>query len=101
MKQRLHVVMAWAHGYRMANPVNVVPFLLPQQPSKTVGPLIIPPCLGVDIPAFVATQCRGTQSDVSRRLLEFMILTACRSVEERWHDLGRNRLEACCLDHSG
>ncbi|MEG1089761.1 MAG: integrase arm-type DNA-binding domain-containing protein [Acinetobacter sp.] len=38
VKQRIHAVMqwGWAHGYCIANPVDVVGHLLPQQPSANI-----------------------------------------------------------------
>lgn len=38
VKQRLNAVMAWgwAHGHCVANPVDVVTHLLPQQPTKAI-----------------------------------------------------------------
>lgn len=86
LKQRLHAVMAWgwAHGYCAANPVDVVTHLLPQQPGKTVRTQHHPAMPWQDIPTMIATHFRkGSVHDISRNMLEFLILTACRSGEVR------------------
>lgn len=86
VKQRLHAVMAWgwAHGFIQANPVDVVTHLLPQQPSKAVRTQHQPAMPWKDIPAFVKGNLADAgEFDVSRRMLLFLILTACRSGEVR------------------
>ncbi len=86
VKQRLHAVMAWAwaHGYTSANPVDVVSHLLPVQPSKSVRVEHQPAMPWRDIPAFVQKHLKTAQRfDVTRSMLEFLILTACRSGEVR------------------
>nr|WP_279488055.1 hypothetical protein [Aeromonas veronii] len=88
VKQRLHAVMAWAwawaHGHCQANPVDVVSHLLPLQPSKAVRKEHQPAMPWRDIPAFVQLHLRTAQRyDVTRLMLEFLILTACRSGEVR------------------
>ncbi|MEH6459750.1 tyrosine-type recombinase/integrase [Chitinimonas sp. JJ19] len=83
VKQRLHAVMAWswARGHCKANPVDVVDYLLPQQPSKVEHQPAMP---WRDIPAFVQQHLRQTiRGDVTRPMLEFLILTAARSGEVR------------------
>jgi integrase len=86
VKQRIHAVMAWgwAHGYCQSNPVDVVTHLLPQQPGKAIRTQHHPAMPWRDVPAFVKTHLKaGARPDVSRSLLEFVILTACRSGEAR------------------
>lgn len=86
VKQRIHAVMAWgwAHGYCQSNPVDVVTHLLPQQPGKAIRTQHHPAMPWRDIPAFVNTHLKSTtRPDLSRSLLEFVILTACRSGEAR------------------
>ncbi|MFZ6658112.1 tyrosine-type recombinase/integrase [Undibacterium sp. TJN19] len=86
LKQRLHAVMAWgwAHEYCQSNPVTVVNHLLPQQPGKSVRTKHHPAMPWKDIPAFVAKHLHGTERyDVTRPMLEFLILTAARSGEVR------------------
>ncbi|EPC1626353.1 tyrosine-type recombinase/integrase [Yersinia enterocolitica] len=86
VKQRLHAVMAWgwAHGHCTANPVDVVVHLLPQQPSKLTRTEHQPAMPWRDIPAFINTHVRNAKRfDVTRSLLEMVILTACRSGEVR------------------
>ncbi|MCX4146886.1 MULTISPECIES: tyrosine-type recombinase/integrase [Paraburkholderia] len=86
VKQRMQAVMAWgwAHGYCNANPVDVVDLLLPQQPGKAVRTQHQPAMPWRVIPAFVGKHLRGAHRyDVTRPMLEFLILTACRSGEVR------------------
>lgn len=85
-KQRIHTVMAWgwAHGYCSANPVDVVSHLLPQQPSASLRRVHQPAMPWKKIPLFQANHLdRKEKYDVSRAILTFVILTACRSGEAR------------------
>ncbi|WP_415999632.1 tyrosine-type recombinase/integrase [Citrobacter portucalensis] len=85
-KQRIHTVMAWgwAHGYCSANPVDVVSHLLPQQTSASLRRVHQPAMPWKNIPLFIATHLdRKEKYDVSRAILTFVILTACRSGEAR------------------
>ena len=86
IKQRIHAVMswAWAHGFCQFNPVDVVEHLLAQQPKKSVRTQHHPAIPWRDIPAFVKEYlCSESAQDVTKALLEFIILTACRSGEAR------------------
>lgn len=86
VKQRIHAVMAWgwAHGHCQANPVDVVGHLLPQQPGKAIRTQHHPAMPWRDIPDFIQKHLRpGNRPEVTRTLLEFIILTACRSGEAR------------------
>ncbi len=85
IKQRIHVVIdwAWAHGYCSSNPVDVVSHLLPQQPSKSIRQEHQPAMPWRLIPGFVTKYMRSDNIDVTRSILEFLILTACRSGEVR------------------
>lgn len=86
VKQRLHAVMAWswAHGHSSANPVEVVGHLLPVQQEKAVRTRHQPAMPWRDIPEFVTTRLRNApQYDVTRPMLELLILTAVRSGEVR------------------
>lgn len=86
VKQRIHAVMSWgwAHGHCQSNPVDVVGHLLPQQPGKAVRTQHHPAMPWRDIPDFVKTYLRpSNRPEVTRTLLEFIILTACRSGEAR------------------
>ena len=93
VKQRMHAVMAWgwAHGHCQSNPVDVVGHLLAQQPGKTVRAKHFPAMPWRDIPKFVQQELRATnRAEVTRTLLEFVILTACRSGEARgmtWNEV--------------
>lgn len=85
VKQRIHAVMGWgwAHGYCQSNPVDVVSHLLPQQQGKAVRTNHHPAMPWRQIPAFITDLRSGQREEVTRTLLEFVILTACRSGEAR------------------
>lgn len=95
VKQRIHAVMAWgwAHGHCQSNPVDVVGHLLAQQPGKAIRTTHHPAMPWRDIPEFVQTHLKpGKRPDVTRTLLEFLILTASRSGEVRgmtWAEVDR------------
>ena len=86
VKQRIHAVMAWgwAHGYCQGNPVDVVNKLLPSQPSKAIRVQHQPAMPWREVPEFVKANVNVEQHyDVTRAILLFVILTACRSGEAR------------------
>lgn len=86
VKQRIHAVMAWgwAHGHCLSNPVDVVEHLLAQQPGKAIRTQHHPAMPWRDIPVFVQKHLRtSNRPEVSRSLLELVLLTACRSGEAR------------------
>ncbi len=86
LKQRLHAVMAWgwAHGYAQSNPVDVVAHLLPPLPSKAIRQAHQPAMDWRLIPLFIQEHIRNHGPyEVTPKLLEFLILTACRSGEVR------------------
>ncbi|SMC28469.1 Integrase [Andreprevotia lacus DSM 23236] len=86
VKQRIHAVMSWgwAHRYCTANPVDVVDHLLPQQPGKAIRTQHQPAMPWREIPDFVAAHLGSdNRLDVTRVMLEFLILTASRSGEVR------------------
>lgn len=86
VKQRIHAVMAWgwAHQHCQSNPVDVVSHLLPSQPALSIRVAHQPAMPWKDIPAFYIAHLKSAkQYDVSRAMLEFLILTACRSGEVR------------------
>ena len=69
LKQRLHAVMAWgwAHGFNQANPVDVVPHLLPGQPSKTIRQEHQPAMPWKIAPSFIREELHWPRpDDVSR-----------------------------------
>lgn len=84
VKQRIHVVMqwGWAHGFCVANPVDVVDHLLPHQ---TRGRDEHQPAMPWrQLPLFVATSVYTDEPyNVTRALLLMVILTATRSGEAR------------------
>ena len=86
VKQRIHAVMSWcwAHGFCSSNPVDVVEHLLPKQESKMLRTVHQPAMRWQDIPEFVKEHVAiNDKSNVTRSLLEFLILTASRSGEAR------------------
>lgn len=86
VKQRIHAVMSWgwAHGHCQSNPVDVVNHLLAQQPGKAIRTQHHPAMPWREIPEFVKTHLQpGKRPDVTRSVLEFLILTASRSGEVR------------------
>ncbi len=85
VKQRCHTVMKWCWAQEMVkgNPVDVVDHLLPQQPGKRERTTHQPSMPWRDIPTFVQGVLHAGASNVTRALLEFVILTAARSGEAR------------------
>lgn len=86
IKQRIHKVMqwAWAHGFCSANPVDVVDHLLPQQVSVSIRTEHQPAMPWKVIPLYIASRVyTEDRYNVTRGLLLFVILTACRSGEAR------------------
>lgn len=86
VRQRLHAVMSWgwAHGHCSANPVDVVNHLLPQRPGKALRTEHQPAMPWRDIPKFVSDNLKnGSRPDVTRPMMELLILTAARSGEIR------------------
>jgi len=86
VKQRVHAVMSWgwAHGHCIANPVDVVNHLLPQQPGKSIRTEHQPAMPWREIPKFVRDKLRSaSRNDVTRPMMELLILTAVRSGEIR------------------
>lgn len=86
VKQRIHAVMSWgwAHGYCQSNPADVADRLLPAQPSKSVRTKHQPAMPWRDIPAFYAEHLQNAaRYDVTRSMLELLILTSIRSGEIR------------------
>lgn len=96
VKQRIHAVMAWgwAHGHCVSNPVDVVSHLLPAQPGKAVRTQHQPAMPWREIPEFFCKSLRsGNRYDVTRPMLEVLILTAVRSGEVRgmrWTEVDLN-----------
>jgi integrase len=85
VKQRCHAVMKWcmARGLVQGNPLDVVDHLLPPQPGKRERTTHQPSMPWRGIPNFVQLRLRGGATNVTRALLEFVILTAARSGEAR------------------
>ncbi len=85
VNQRCHTVMkwCWAQGLVKGNPLDVVDHLLPQQPGKRERTTRQPSMPWRDIPAFVERALHTGAWNVTRALLEFVILTAARSGEAR------------------
>jgi integrase len=96
VKQRCRAVMkwCWAQGMVSANPVDVVDHLLPHQPGKRERTTHQPSMPWRDIPAFVERTLTTGPSNVTRALLEFVVLTAARSGEARAMTWGEVDLDA-------
>jgi len=84
VKQRCHAVMKWCFANELVsgNPVDLVDKLLPKQPSPSSRVQHQPSMPWRDIPQFIKAEV-STGSNVTRSLLEFIILTAVRSGEAR------------------
>ncbi|WP_250276061.1 phage integrase central domain-containing protein [Escherichia coli] len=97
VKQRIHKVMqwAWAHGFCSANPVDVVDHLLPQQVSASIRTEHQPAMPWKVIPLYIASRVyTEDRYNVTRGLLLFVVLTACRSGEARameWNEIDFKR----------
>lgn len=96
VKQRCQIVMkwCWAHGLVTGNPVDVVNHLLPQQPGKRERVQHQPAMPWSVVPTFVADVVRRGPTNVSRALLEFIVLTVARSGEARAMEWGEVDLGA-------
>lgn len=95
VKQRCHAVMKWAWGRELVsgNPVDIVDTLLPRQSSVRARVQHHPSMPWRDIPDFVRKVVQ-VRDDVSRSLLEFVILTGARSGEARgmtWDEVDFDR----------
>jgi integrase len=92
VRQRCHSVMKWcgAHQLVVGNPVDAVEHLLPRRNGSKERVTHQPAMAWRDIPEFVKSSLRGGRPNVSRSLLEFLILTAARSGEVRgmtWNEV--------------
>ena len=96
VKQRCHKVMkwCWAHGLVSSNPVDNVGHLLPHRNGARERATHQPAMPWRDIPEFVRSKLHGGPHNVSRALLEFVILTAARSGEARAMTWGEVDLSA-------
>jgi len=96
VRQRCETVMkwAWAHGKVTSNPVSVVEHLLPQQPGKRERTAHHPSMPWREVPTFIENMLRNGSENVTRSLLEFVILTAARSGEARLMEWSEVDLEA-------
>lgn len=85
LKQRCNAVMDWCVAQELvgANPVSSVSKLLPKQPSKRERVRHFPAMPWRDVPDFVRDVLRTDDDCLSKRILEFLILTAARSGEVR------------------
>ena len=75
----------WSQGLVKGNPLDVVDHLLPQQPGirKRKRTQHQPSMPWQDIPTFVKDVLHASAPNVTRSLLEFVILTTARSGEAR------------------
>lgn len=97
IKQRIHAVMqwGWAHGYCTANPVDVVSHLLPQQVSAHIRTEHQPAMPWKKLPLYISMHIyQPERYNVTRAILLFIMLTACRSGEARamqWQEIDFKR----------
>ncbi len=93
VRQRVKLVVDWAaaKGYRPALDLSGIAKALPRQPKSESHFAAMP---YDQVPAFV-TSLREASETVSRRALEFLILTAARSGEVRGATWPEVDLEAC------
>ena len=94
VKQRCHAIMkwCWAQGEVSGNAVDVVDHLLARQPGKRERLQHQPAMPWRQIPEFVRTALHTDANDITRPLLELLILTAARSGEVRamtWGEVDR------------
>lgn len=85
VRQRCHVVMSWAqaHGIIDSNPVDALDHLLPKRPRKRERVEHHPAMAWQKVPEFVQGTLRAGHENVTKSLLEFVILTCVRSGEAR------------------
>ncbi len=96
VRQRCDAVMNWcaARDIIIASPVKVVTALLPAQPGKRERVEHHPTVPWRDLPSVCKALFRDASETTGRLLLEFVILTACRSGEARgmvWNEIDRDR----------
>jgi integrase len=85
IRQRCDAVMKWcaARDLIVASPLSVIDRLLPAQPGKRVRVEHYPAVPWREMPAVCAGLFGDTAPTTGRLLLEFVLLTACRSGEAR------------------
>lgn len=92
VKQRCDAVMNWAaaNGFIVASPVGVVDKLLPKQPGKRERVEHQPALPWRLLPSFFSGVLYGGETNITRHMLELLILTGCRSGELRhmeWQEI--------------
>jgi integrase len=92
VKQRCDAVMNWAaaNGFILASPVGVVEKLLAKQPGKRERVRHQPALPWRSLPTFFSDVLHAGEANITRRMLEVLILTACRSGELRqmkWEEI--------------
>lgn len=92
VRQRCDAVMNWAaaSGFIVASPVGVVDKLLPKQPGKRERVEHQPALPWRLLPAFFSDVLQSGSPNITRHMLELLILTACRSGELRqmqWNEI--------------
>jgi len=92
VKQRCDAVMNWAaaNGFIVASPVGVVDKLLPRQPGKRERVQHQPALPWRSVPTFFREVLHAGEANITRQMLELVILTACRSGELRhmeWQEI--------------
>ncbi|MBD8689838.1 MULTISPECIES: tyrosine-type recombinase/integrase [unclassified Rhizobium] len=92
VKQRCDAVMNWAaaNGFIVASPVGVVDKILPKQPGKRERVQHQPALPWKSLPTFFKEVLQAGETNITRQMLELVILTACRSGELRhmeWQEI--------------
>ncbi len=92
VKQRCDAVMNWAaaNGFIVASPVGVVDKLLPKQPGKRERVEHQPALPWRLLPTFFREVLHSGETNITRHMLELLILTGCRSGELRhmeWQEI--------------
>ncbi|MHA7969326.1 tyrosine-type recombinase/integrase [Rhizobium sp. CAU 1783] len=92
VKQRCDAVMNWAaaNGFIVASPVGVVDKLLPKQPGKRERVEHQPALPWRLLPTFFGRVLHAGETNITRHMLELLILTGCRSGELRhmeWQEI--------------
>ena len=85
VKQRCNTVMDWCVAQELigANPVGVVSKLLPKQAGKRERVIHQPSMPWKNVPALISDLLHSGKPNLSKVMLEFLILTAARSGEVR------------------
>lgn len=95
--------MNWAaaNGFIVASPVGVVDKLLPKQPGKRERVEHQPALPWRLLPAFFSGVLHAGETNITRHMLELLILTGCRSGLASTYGMAGDRLFQRNLDGAG